>query len=189
MHQRMGARPRHPGNPDEGEASFASAPPPAPAPTLTPSARGPGDVAFGRCAVSVARREVRVDGMLRTLQPRPFDLLVYLIEHRERVVPTDELLDHIWKDEFVQPGSLAAAVMRIRKALLPAGRDAGTIIRTHQGIGYRFVAALDDDAPRGTSTAASQAASAGRAPPCSAACRSSQARSIAMNSVIVDSST
>lgn len=187
MHQRMDARPRHPGAPEETEALFTSAPHPAPASKL--DARAPRDVVFGRCEVSVARREVLVDGMLRTLQPRPFDLLVYLIEHRDRVVPTDELLDHIWKDEFVQPGSLAAAVMRIRKALLHAGRDAGTIIRTHQGIGYRFVAALDGDAPRGTSMHADQAASAGRAPSCSAACRSSQARSIAMNSVIVDSST
>lgn len=106
------------------------------------------DFVFGRREVSVARREVRVDGELRALQPRPFDVLVYLIDHRDRVISTDELLDHIWKDEFVQPGSLAAAVMRIRKALLDTGRDAGTIIRTHQGIGYRFAAALDGDEPK-----------------------------------------
>lgn len=187
MHQRPGARPRHSGASDDAEALLALAPLSATAPT--PSARGPRDVVFGRCEVSVARREVRVDGMLRTLQPRPFDLLVYLIEHRDRVVPTDELLDHIWTDEFVQPGSLAAAIMRVRKALFHAASDTGTIIRTHQGIGYRFVAALDDDAPRATSSHADHAASAGRVPSCSAACRSSQARSIAMNSVIVDSST
>ncbi|MBW8758124.1 MAG: winged helix-turn-helix transcriptional regulator [Burkholderiales bacterium] len=187
MHQPLGARPRLPGAPDDAEALFTSPPLPAPASALR--ARGPRDVAFGRCEVSVARREVLVDGQLRTLQPRPFDLLVYLIEHRHRVVSTDELLDHIWKDEFVQPGSLAAAVMRIRKALAGAGHEAGAIIRTHQGIGYRFVAALDDDAPRAPSAHADQAASAGRAPSTSAVCRSSQARSIAMNSVIVDSST
>jgi len=106
------------------------------------------DFVFGRRAVSAARREVLVSGALRTLQPRPFDLLVYLIEHRDRVVTTDELLDNIWKDEFVQPGSLAAAVMRIRKALHDTGRDADAIIRTHQGIGYRFVAGLDGDEAR-----------------------------------------
>ena len=110
--------------------------------------RGKRDFVFGRREVSVARREVAVDGAPRTLQPRPFDVLVYLIEHRDRVVSTDELLDHIWPDEFVQPGSLAAAVMRIRKALLDSDRDSGAIIRTHQGIGYRFAAALDDDAAR-----------------------------------------
>jgi len=120
----------------------------APAPGQLRTRRELRDFVFGRHEVSVARREVLVDGVLRTLQPRPFDVLAYLIEHRDRVVSTDELLDHIWKDEFVQPGSLAAAVMRIRKALLDTGRDAGTIIRTHQGIGYRFVATLDADAVR-----------------------------------------
>ncbi|HEY9023471.1 MAG TPA: winged helix-turn-helix domain-containing protein [Burkholderiaceae bacterium] len=115
---------------------------------MAPRRREQRDFVFGRHEVSAARREVVVSGALRTLQPRPFDLLVYLIEHRDRVVSTDELLDHIWKDEFVQPGSLAAAVMRIRKALHDTGRDAETIIRTHQGIGYRFVAALDGDEGR-----------------------------------------
>ena len=102
------------------------------------------DLIFGRREVSVARREVRLDGVLRPLQPRPFDLLVYLIENRDRVVTTDELLDNIWRDEIVQPGSLAAAVMRIRKALLDTDRRHGCVIRTHQGIGYRFVGELDD---------------------------------------------
>jgi len=118
-----------------------SLPPPVPA----PARRVHRDFVFGRHQVSAARREILVCGEPRTLQPRPFDLLVYLIEHRGRVVTTDELLDHIWKDEFVQPGSLAAAVMRIRKALHDDGRDSDTFIRTYQGIGYRFVAALDDD--------------------------------------------
>lgn len=109
------------------------------------------DMKFGRREVSVARREVLVDGVSRPLQPRPFDVLVYLIENRDRVVTTDELLDNIWKDEIVQPGSLTAAIMRIRKALLEAGKDSGAIIRTHQGVGYRFVAELDDPQADATS--------------------------------------
>jgi DNA-binding winged helix-turn-helix (wHTH) protein len=109
---------------------------------------------FGRREVCVARREVLVDGALRPLQPRPFDVLVYLIENRERVVSTDELLDSIWKDEIVQPGSLAAAIMRVRKALLDNEPGTGSIIRTHQRFGYRFVAALDTPEP-GAGSAAS----------------------------------
>jgi DNA-binding winged helix-turn-helix (wHTH) protein len=101
---------------------------------------------FGCCEVSTALREVRVDGELRPLQPRPFDLLVFLIENRERVVSTDELLDRIWEDEIVQPGSLAAAIMRVRKALLENQRDpGGVVIRTYQRVGYRFVAHLDGE--------------------------------------------
>ena len=99
---------------------------------------------FGRREVCTARREVLVDGALRPLQPRPFDVLVYLIENRGRVVSTDELLDAVWKDEIVQPGSLAAAIMRVRKALLDNEPESGPIIRTHQRFGYRFVAEVDE---------------------------------------------
>ena len=92
------------------------------------------------CVVRTAFREVLVDGQPRALQPRAFDLLRYLIEHRDRVVPTDELLDQIWCTEEVQLGSLAAAVMRVRKALGERGAGRGTMIRTYARFGYRFVA-------------------------------------------------
>ena len=114
---------------------------PTAAPNKAPSRER--DLIFGRREVSMARREVMLDGELRPLQPRPFDVLVYLIENRDRVVTTNELLDNIWRDEIVQPGSLAAAIMRIRKALLDTDRRHGSVIRTHQGIGYRFVCELD----------------------------------------------
>jgi DNA-binding winged helix-turn-helix (wHTH) protein len=98
---------------------------------------------FGRCEVRAAHREVLVDGRAKALQPRPFDLLVYLIENRERVVTTDELLDHVWRDEVVQPGSVAAAVLRVRKAVGDSEVGIGQVIRTYQRVGYRFVAALE----------------------------------------------
>jgi DNA-binding winged helix-turn-helix (wHTH) protein len=103
---------------------------------------------FGRCEVRPACREVLVDGRPRALQPRPFDLLVYLIEHRARVVTIDELLDTIWGDVCVQQGSLPAAIMRVRKALAAAGDEAGAeVIRTYSRVGYRFVAPLEGDSP------------------------------------------
>ena len=101
---------------------------------------------FGRCEVRVATREVLVDGQLRTLQPRPFDLLVCLIESRERVCTKDELLDEVWRHEIVQIGSLAAAIARLRKALCEGEPGVGQVIKTQQRVGYRFVALLDGDA-------------------------------------------
>jgi DNA-binding winged helix-turn-helix (wHTH) protein len=97
---------------------------------------------FGRCEVRPASREVRIDGQLRQIQPRPFDLLVYLIEHRDRVLSIDELLDVIWGEQIVQPSSLTVAINRIRSVL---GDDRGEIIRTHHRVGYRFVAELQDE--------------------------------------------
>ena len=101
-----------------------------------------GGLRFGRCEVRPASREVHVDGQMRQIQPRPFDLLVYLIEHRDRVFSMDELLDVVWGQQIVQPSSLTVAINRIRSVL---GDDRGQIIRTHHRVGYRFVAALDGD--------------------------------------------
>ena len=103
---------------------------------------------FGRCEVRPASREVRVDGQMRQIQPRPFDLLVYLIEHRDRVLSMDELLDVVWGRQIVQPSSLTVAINRIRSVL---GDDRGEIIRTHHRVGYRFVAELDGDERAGES--------------------------------------
>jgi DNA-binding winged helix-turn-helix (wHTH) protein len=97
---------------------------------------------FGRCEVRPASREVIVNGRSRQIQPRPFDLLIYLIEHRQRVLSIDELLDAIWGRQIVQPSSLTVAINRIRSVLED---DGGTIIRTHHRVGYRFVAELEDD--------------------------------------------
>lgn len=117
-----------------------------------PMRRSPWRARFGRCEVRPACREVLVDGCVRALQPRPFDLLVYLIENRSRVVTIDELLDHVWGDADVQQGSLAAATLRLRKALREREAGAGSIIRTYHRVGYRFVAAVEvtdeDGAPR-----------------------------------------
>jgi DNA-binding winged helix-turn-helix (wHTH) protein len=83
---------------------------------------------------------VLVDGEMRAMQPRAFELLTYLIENRERVVSADELLDQIWRTEEVQLGSLAAAIMRIRRALREESSGRGSMIRTYAKFGYRFVA-------------------------------------------------
>jgi DNA-binding winged helix-turn-helix (wHTH) protein len=95
---------------------------------------------FGRCEISLARREILVGGEPQALQPQPFDVLLYLIEHRERVVRTEELLDRLWADAIVQPGTVASTLARIRK-VIAQGSDI-EVIRTYHRVGYRFVAPL-----------------------------------------------
>jgi len=94
-------------------------------------------IRFGRCELRTARRELFVDGVRRHLQPRPFDLLVYLVENGDRVVTSEELLSRVWGDACVQRSSLPAAILRLRRAL---GRRHDDVIRTYQRVGYRFVA-------------------------------------------------
>jgi DNA-binding winged helix-turn-helix (wHTH) protein len=100
---------------------------------------------FGGREVNPACRAVLVNGVQRRLQPKAFDLLIYLIDHRDRVLSIDELLNAVWYDRDVQVGSLATAIARVRAALGEGDGGGDLVIETHHRVGYRFVAALDSD--------------------------------------------
>ncbi len=80
-------------------------------------------------------------GQPKSLEPRAFDLLIYLIEHRDRVVEKQELFDQVWKGSFVTDNALTQEIMNIRHAL---GDKVGTprYIQTVRKHGYRFIADL-----------------------------------------------
>lgn len=91
---------------------------------------------FGEFELDEERRELRLRGRERLLQPRVFDLLVYLVRQRERVVGKDELLDALWPEVTVTEGSLQRVVSLARAALRDGGVEDG--IRTFHRQGYRF---------------------------------------------------
>jgi DNA-binding winged helix-turn-helix (wHTH) protein/tetratricopeptide (TPR) repeat protein len=96
---------------------------------------------FGRCELRIASREVVVDGTVQLVEPKVFDVLVYLIEQRERVVSKDELLDRIWKNHFVSVGVIARAMMKARQAIGDSAKPA--LIVTVTRVGYRFIGELE----------------------------------------------
>jgi DNA-binding winged helix-turn-helix (wHTH) protein len=99
-------------------------------------------VRFGDCEVSRAERLLRRSGRIVPLQARPFDLLLYLIENRDRVISRDELLKHVWKGISVNEQAQRFAVHSIRRAIGDSG-DAQRIIRTVRGNGLQFIAAAE----------------------------------------------
>lgn len=93
-------------------------------------------LSFGRFALDESARALRLDGQERALQPLVFDLLVYLVRHRERVVSKDELLTALWSGAIVTDGSLQRAVSLLRAALREGGMDQA--VQTFARRGYRF---------------------------------------------------
>ena len=112
---------------------------------------------FGDCCVDTARRELRRNGEPVDVQPRVFDLLVFLLSHHDRAVDKDELQAAVWPGRFITDTALTRAVMKARKAV---GDDANrqAIIKTVHGHGYRFVAELLPGDPAGPSLAPDAAA-------------------------------
>ncbi|MEM8608188.1 MAG: alpha/beta fold hydrolase [Myxococcota bacterium] len=95
--------------------------------------------AFESFELDPALRELRVDGKVAALQPQVFDLLVYLVENRERVVSKHELLESLWPDSVVTESSLQRAVSLARSAL---GERGAALIQTFPRQGYRFTGAI-----------------------------------------------
>lgn len=96
-------------------------------------------VRFGRCELDLDRVEVRVDGVQVQVEPQVFDVLAYLVEHRERLVPKEELLDNVWGDRFVSESALTSRIKTVRQVVGDSGREQAVIKTVHRR-GYRFVA-------------------------------------------------
>jgi DNA-binding winged helix-turn-helix (wHTH) protein/tetratricopeptide (TPR) repeat protein len=76
-----------------------------------------------------------------SLNRKTFDLLLYLVDHADRVVAKEELLRALWPESFVEESNLTQHIFLLRKALSRHGSGA-KIIDTVPGRGYRFVAAI-----------------------------------------------
>lgn len=94
--------------------------------------------AFGGCTLHLGHREVSRDGEILVLEPRAFDVLVHLIQHRDRTVTKAELLSACWGEMPPSDGALARTIMKVRQATRDF--DAGSpLIMTVHRVGYRFV--------------------------------------------------
>ncbi len=91
---------------------------------------------FADIEIQPDERRVLVGGRLATLGARAFDLLMCLLENRDRVVSKGELLDRVWPGLVVEESNLTVHVAALRKCLGPQA------IATVSGRGYRFTAEM-----------------------------------------------
>lgn len=81
-------------------------------------------------------------GVPLPLEPKAFAVLVFLINHRERLVEKDELLDAVWKEAFVTPNALTRVIAQLRRTLGDDAKEA-RYIETIKTRGYRFIAPVE----------------------------------------------
>ena len=106
-------------------------------------------------AIDPGTRELTRGTERVALEPQVFDLLVYLIENRERVVSKDDLIAAVWQGRIVSDSTLTSRINAARKAIGDSGEQQ-KLIRTVPRKGFRFVGALHDE------PAAAEAADAAR---------------------------
>src|SRR5262245_21482839 len=105
------------------------------------------------------RRELRRGSELIALEPQVFDLLLYLIANRDRVVSKDDLIASVWGGRIVSDSTLGSRINAARKAVGDNGEEQKAI-RTIARKGVRFVCAVHEQ-----SASADHAEAAPKAPP------------------------
>src|SRR4249919_3248664 len=88
------------------------------------------------------RRELRAGDVPVALEPQVFDLLVYLIENRDRVVSKDDLIASVWAGRIVSESTLTSRINAVRRAIGDTG-EKQSCIRTFARKGFRFVAPVE----------------------------------------------
>ena len=93
---------------------------------------------FGDFALDTGRRELRRGSEPVAVEPQVFDLLVYLVNNRDRVVSKDDLIASIWGGRIVSESTLTSRINAARKAVGDSG-EVQKLIRTIPRKGLRFV--------------------------------------------------
>ena len=93
---------------------------------------------FSGHRLDIDRRELRRGPEVIAIEPQVFDLLVHLIENRDRVVSKGDLITAVWSGRIVSDSTLTSRINAARKAVGDNGEEQ-KLIRTIARKGFRFV--------------------------------------------------
>ncbi len=94
---------------------------------------------FHQFTLDTNQYRLSLSGNSVSIEPQAFDLLVYLIQNRDKVVTRDELLENLWKGKVVTDSALGVRLKDVRKAVGDSGSKQA-VIKTIHGRGYQFIA-------------------------------------------------
>jgi two-component system, OmpR family, KDP operon response regulator KdpE len=103
-------------------------------------------IRFGELEINLLHRRVRVDGRHLHLTPLELSLLYLLASNAGRVLTRDEILDHLWGDDYAAESNVVDRQVRQLRAKLQDDWRRPRYIATVPGKGYRFVLTAADQA-------------------------------------------
>lgn len=93
---------------------------------------------FDKIKIDLGRRELRVDNKIISLKPKEFELLIYLIRHKNQVLSRDQILESVWGWEYIGDSRTVDVHVRwLREKIEDEPSNPKRII-TARGAGYRF---------------------------------------------------
>jgi pentatricopeptide repeat protein len=99
--------------------------------------------AFDKFLLDIDRRELWRGTEPVGIEPQVFDLLAYLIQNRDRVVPKDDLLGAVWGGRIVSETAVTTRINAARRAIGDTGQRQ-RLIRTLPRKGIRFVGDVEE---------------------------------------------
>lgn len=103
---------------------------------------------FEDCVLDPARREFSRAGEVVATTPKVFDLLLYLVRNRGRVVSREDLLAAVWEGRIVSESTLASHINAARKVMGDSGKEQ-RLIRTVARKGFRFMGEIRETGSSG----------------------------------------
>lgn len=92
-------------------------------------------IVYGELTIDAVRGIIQVNGKDTELSKNEMKILVYLLNHKGKIVSRDELMNYLWdNEEFVDDNTLTVNINRVRRKLEENGLTG--IIRTKRGQGY-----------------------------------------------------
>lgn len=99
--------------------------------------------AFDQFKLDSASFALTADGEAVAVEPQVFNVLVFLVENRDRIVSKDELIDAVWDGRAISDGALNSRINSVRRVVGDDGKRQA-VIKTFPRRGFRFVAELAD---------------------------------------------
>jgi DNA-binding winged helix-turn-helix (wHTH) protein/class 3 adenylate cyclase/tetratricopeptide (TPR) repeat protein len=106
---------------------------------------------FADCLLDTRQHRLQRGGQPMRLRPKVFQVLCYLLEHRDRMVLRSELYAQVWPQAFISEATLESTLRAVRQAIGDSGRSQ-ELIQTVYGYGYRLVGAVEEVAEPATET-------------------------------------
>src|SRR5215472_8501649 len=101
------------------------------------------EFSFDGYSLDTDRRELSRGSTPIAVEPQVFDLLAYLVQHRDRVVTKADLLEAVWGGRIVSRSALTTRINAARRAVGDTG-EAQRLIRTLSRKGVRFIAEVKE---------------------------------------------
>ncbi|MCF6092961.1 response regulator transcription factor [Microaerobacter geothermalis] len=95
-------------------------------------------IEIGDLSIDIDKHEVRIDGQMIDLTPKEFELLIYLAQHRGKVMSREQLLNQVWNFDYMGDTRIVDVHVSHLREKIEANSRQPEYIKTIRGLGYKF---------------------------------------------------